>query len=59
MRRNRRWLQSVTKEAAKTKIEMPWARGPRRAAFIAARTEQAQAERAHPSAPAVRRASRA
>ena len=37
MRKERRWMSSVTKEAAKSKIEMPWARGARRQAFIARR----------------------
>ena len=36
---NRRWMTSMVKEAAKTKIEMPWARGARRAAFIAKRNQ--------------------
>ena len=40
MRKERRWMSSVVKEAAKTKLEMPWARGPRRAAFIAKREGQ-------------------
>lgn len=43
MRKERRWMSSVVKEAAKTKLEMPWARGPRRDAFIAKRaTETAE-----------------
>ncbi len=37
MRKERRWMTSVIKEAAKSKLEMPWARGPRREAFIAKR----------------------
>lgn len=37
MRKDRRWMTSVVKEAAKTKLEMPWMRGPRRDAFIAKR----------------------
>ncbi len=37
MRKDRRWMTSVLKEAARTKVEMPWARGPRREAFIAKR----------------------
>ncbi|MCP3971895.1 MAG: hypothetical protein GY717_16545 [Rhodobacteraceae bacterium] len=40
MRKERRWMTSVTKEAAKTKLEMPWSRGPRRQAFIAKRASQ-------------------
>lgn len=35
--KDRRWMTSVLKEAAKAKIDMPWARGPRREAFIAKR----------------------
>ena len=40
MQKERRWLNSVVKEAAKTKIDMPWKRGPRRAAFVAKREFQ-------------------
>jgi len=40
MSKDRRWMTSVAKEAAKTKLEMPWARGPRRQAFIAKRAIQ-------------------
>ena len=40
MRKERRWMSSVVKEAAKTKLEMPWTRGPRREAFIAKRASQ-------------------
>ena len=40
MRKERRWMTSVIKEAAKSKLEMPWARGPRREAFIAKRCEK-------------------
>lgn len=43
MNNDRRWITSVTKEAARTKIEMPWARGERRAARIA-RRDAMQAE---------------
>jgi len=32
-------MTSVLKEAAKSKIDMPWARGPRREAHIANRSE--------------------
>ncbi len=38
MRKERRWIKSVLKEAARTEIEMPWTRGARRAAFIAKRS---------------------
>ena len=37
MRKERRWMTSVLKEAAKAKIDMPWTRGARREAFIAKR----------------------
>lgn len=42
MQKQRRWMTSVAKEAAKTKLEMPWARGPRRQAFIAKRAIQTE-----------------
>ncbi len=38
MSKERRWMTSAVKEAARTNIEMPWARGNRRKAFIAKRT---------------------
>lgn len=41
MRKERRWMTSVLKEAAKSKIEMPWARGARRQEMIAKREGQA------------------
>ena len=37
MRKDRRWMTSVVKEAAKTQIVMPWTRGQRRAKWIAKR----------------------
>lgn len=37
MRKDRRWVTSVTKEAAKLKVQMPWTRGERREAWIARR----------------------
>lgn len=40
MRKERRWMTSVIKEAAKSKLDMPWARGQRREAFIAKRNEK-------------------
>ena len=40
MQTKRRWLSSVVKEAAKAKIDMPWARGPRRDAALAKRKSQ-------------------
>ncbi|MDF0601542.1 hypothetical protein P1J78_12425 [Psychromarinibacter sp. C21-152] len=38
MARDKRWITSVTQEAAKVEIKMPWTRGARRAAFIAKRS---------------------
>jgi hypothetical protein len=32
--KNRRWMKSMIAEAKKTEVEMPWARGARRTAFI-------------------------
>ena len=46
MRKERRWMISVVKEAAKTKLDMPWSRGPRREAFIAKRASQSTARAA-------------
>lgn len=34
MPKERRWLTNVVKEAAKQKIDMPWARGPKRDAQV-------------------------
>lgn len=42
MRKERRWMTSVIKEAAKAKIDMPWARGEQRAAMIAKRADHHQ-----------------
>jgi hypothetical protein len=39
MKTNTRFIKSVTKTAADTDVTMPWARGARRAAFIAKRAE--------------------
>jgi hypothetical protein len=44
-KKNRRWMTNVISEAAKCDVQMPWARGPRRAATIA-RREEAQKPRA-------------
>ncbi|SFK02504.1 hypothetical protein [Celeribacter neptunius] len=33
--KTRRWMKSMIAEAKKTELDMPWARGARRAAFIA------------------------
>ena len=46
MRKERRWMTSVAKEAAKTKLEMPWVRGPRRQAFITKRAIQSNSRNA-------------
>lgn len=46
MQKERRWLNSVVKEAAKTKIDMPWARGARRAALIAKRDSETKTSQA-------------
>ena len=35
-----RWMKSVIRDAAKTEVVMPWARGPRRAEMIARRAER-------------------
>lgn len=43
MAENRRWLTSISKEAAKAQIKMPWERGAPRAAFIAKRAAAAAA----------------
>jgi hypothetical protein len=37
MRKERRWMTSVIKEAAKIKLDMPWTRGARRADWITRR----------------------
>ncbi len=37
MAQQKRWIASVTREAAKLDVKMPWTRGARRAAFIARR----------------------
>ncbi|WP_411974616.1 hypothetical protein [Sulfitobacter faviae] len=41
MKKNPRFIKSVVKTAAKTDTVMPWARGVRRAAFIAKRSGNA------------------
>lgn len=38
MKTNKRFIKSVTETAAQCETVMPWARGARRAAFIAKRT---------------------
>lgn len=42
MQSNKRWVTSVTKEAAKLDVRMPWTRGARRAAFIANRAARSE-----------------
>ncbi len=39
MHNDRRWMTSLLKEAAKSEIRMPWARGERRETWIAKRTD--------------------
>jgi len=46
MKKERRWMSSVLKEAARSKIDMPWTRGTRREAFIAKRTGEPQSRAA-------------
>ncbi|MBO9430717.1 MULTISPECIES: hypothetical protein [Sulfitobacter] len=41
MKKNPRFIKSVVETAAKTDTVMPWARGARRAAFIAKRSGNA------------------
>ncbi len=41
MRKECRWTTSVVRESAKLKLEMPWTRGARRAAWIAKRDAKA------------------
>ena len=40
MKKQTRMIKSIVDEAAKTDVVMPWARGARRAAWIAKRTGQ-------------------
>ena len=40
MSKDRRWMTSVVKEAARTKLDMPWTRGVRREAFVAKRATE-------------------
>ncbi|WP_174234439.1 hypothetical protein [Sulfitobacter sp. SK012] len=40
MKTNKRFTKSITETAAKNDTVMPWARGARRAAFIAKRTAE-------------------
>lgn len=44
MKKERRWMTSVLKEAAKSKIDMPWARGTRRETLIIKRADDRSAK---------------
>ena len=44
---NKRFIKSVIATAEKTDVEMPWARGKRRQAFIQKRAEQSELKRKH------------
>ena len=44
-KKTRRWMTSVIAEAAKSEVQMPWARGERRAEMIARREPRAVAPR--------------
>jgi len=44
MKNNARFIKSITKTAAETDTVMPWARGARRAAFIAKRKAEKLAQ---------------
>ncbi|RKE96323.1 hypothetical protein [Sulfitobacter guttiformis] len=45
MKTNTRFIKSITKAAAENDTVMPWARGKRRAAFIAKRNAEAAPQR--------------
>ena len=45
MKTNKRFIKSIVDTAAKDTTVMPWARGNRRAAFIAKRNAPSQEER--------------
>lgn len=45
MKTNARFIQSIVKTAKSSEVEMPWARGKRRQAFIQKRGEQATKNR--------------
>jgi len=38
MQKSKRWMETLLKDSADVEVTMPWARGARRAAFIASRT---------------------
>lgn len=44
MQSKNRWIEGVLKETSKSDVVMPWARGPRRAAMIARRTDSLDAD---------------
>lgn len=44
--KTRRWIATATKQAAECDTQMPWARGARRAAFIAKRKGEDDTARA-------------
>lgn len=46
MKKQTRMIKSIIEEAAKTDVVMPWARGARRAEWIAKRTNQATGQNA-------------
>ena len=39
-KKTRRWMNSVIAQAAKTDVQMPWARGERRAEMMARREDR-------------------
>lgn len=45
MKTNTRFIRSIVKTARTTEVEMPWARGKRREAFIRKRGENAATSR--------------
>lgn len=45
MKTNTRFIKSITETAAKNDTAMPWARGSRRAAFIAKRKAETEARK--------------
>ena len=44
-KKTRRWMTSVIAQAAKAEVQMPWARGERRAEMIVRRETRAAAPR--------------
>lgn len=45
MHTNKRFIKSVVEAVAQADVEMPWARGKRRAAFVAKRAEAQKTSR--------------